>query len=372
MARDVIDRQLTARPGRVQFAVATPDDDAEIRRLLRENPMPGRISISLEREPDYFADAGLPGETRQTIIARENSRLVCIGNCTIRERFVNGAPCRVGYLGGLRLDASLAGRFDILRRGYEFFRERQADFPADFYFTSIASDNERARWFLERGLPGMPAYEHLGDFVTLLLPTNLRPQSFKSHQPGSWEKLVTMLNQHNRRHQFAPCWSEAELQVLHPLGLNHDDFHQIPCGAGSVCAAIWDQRIFKQTKILGYASPLKQMRALLNFASRLAGGIRLPDAGKILANAFILNLTASENPAVLVPSIKALLHIAAGRGIEMLTLGLAAGDLRLPVLHQNFRVREYHSRLYLVRWPDLGGAVRELDGRILAPEAAWL
>src|SRR5438132_4323520 len=28
---------------RVQFAVATDADDAEIRRLLRENPMPGRI-----------------------------------------------------------------------------------------------------------------------------------------------------------------------------------------------------------------------------------------------------------------------------------------------------------------------------------------
>jgi len=69
----------------------------------------------------------------------------------------------------LRLDAAYAGRFDILRRGYQFFRELQADAPADFYFTSIAADNERARRLLERGLPSMPRYEFIGEFVTVLL-----------------------------------------------------------------------------------------------------------------------------------------------------------------------------------------------------------
>ena len=37
-------------PGRddVIFRLATSDDDAELRRLLRENPMGGEVSISLE------------------------------------------------------------------------------------------------------------------------------------------------------------------------------------------------------------------------------------------------------------------------------------------------------------------------------------
>src|SRR6516225_2242577 len=43
--------------GLVKFEVATPVDDFEIRRLLRESPMPGNVSISLEREPDYFTEA---------------------------------------------------------------------------------------------------------------------------------------------------------------------------------------------------------------------------------------------------------------------------------------------------------------------------
>jgi hypothetical protein len=37
-----------------------------------------------------------------------------------------------------------------------------------------------------------------------------------------------------------------------------------------------------------------------------------------------------------------------------------------------FRSREYRSRLYVVRWPGIGGAARELDDRCLAPEVALL
>src|ERR1041385_1087841 len=170
MAGHLLERELTTAPARrVRFSVATRADDADIRRLLRDNPMPGQISLSLEREPDYFADAALPEEERQTIVARMGGGIVCLGSCALRQRFVNGRPRRVGYLGGLRLDASVAGRFDILRRGYQFFRELQTDAPAAFYFTSIAADNHRAQKFLERGLAGMPAYEFIGEFVALLL-----------------------------------------------------------------------------------------------------------------------------------------------------------------------------------------------------------
>src|SRR5258708_2456522 len=102
MAGAILYRELrSTRASRVRFDIATHADDASIRHLLRENPMPGQISISLEREPDYFADRGMPANEKQTIIAREDGRVICMGNCTVRERFVNGKPCRVGYLGGL-------------------------------------------------------------------------------------------------------------------------------------------------------------------------------------------------------------------------------------------------------------------------------
>src|SRR5215831_12146863 len=86
MAGAILERELTAaRSGRVEFDVAKPGDDPEIRRLLRDSSTRGSISISLEREPDYFLEAknlsargeGAPAD-HQAIVARDRDRVVCV------------------------------------------------------------------------------------------------------------------------------------------------------------------------------------------------------------------------------------------------------------------------------------------------------
>jgi hypothetical protein len=370
-------RELTpARAGRVPFALATQADEVEIRRLLRGNPMPGRIALTFEREPDYFADADLPGTDKQTVIASENNRVVCAGSCAIRERFINGAPRRVGYLGGLRLDARATGRFDILRRGYEFFRELQSGAPADYYFTSIAADNAPARKFLERGMPRMPAYEFVGEFVTALLPAGGQSPNSAASESGTPEsnELLDCLNNHGRHYQFAECWSSQELAALSKLGLQMEDFYCVRAGGRiTASAALWDQRAFKQTVIRGYAPWLAMARPAVNVAARILGTPRLPPAGSTLAHAFVSHLAVDrEESGPLVALIVRLRKIAARRGIEFLTLGFAANDSRLGTLRRNFRCREYRSRIYVVRWPGLGGSAQELGGRCLGPEVALL
>lgn len=335
--------------------------------------MPGAISLSLEREPDYFADADQPGETKQTIVAHESGRIVCVGNCTTRLRFVNGQPRRVGYLGGLRLDATVAGRFDILRRGYEFFRELQTSAPADFYFSSIAADNHRARNVLERNVKGMPRYEFLGEFITLLIGapspasarsrTQLRPADPVRRAP----QLAPRLNDFNQHHQFAPHWTTAQLDSLVHLGLHIEDFLASTEPDGKLTAAIWDQRSFKQTVIRSYAPWLVLLRPAINLAARFTGKPGLPAVGNALSHAFVSHLATAD-----LNFLNRLRNRATERGIEWLTLGFAANDPRLQHIRQDLRCCEYRSRLYLVRWPGLGSAAAELDHRILAPEVALL
>jgi hypothetical protein len=377
MAGTTLDRKLTAgRTRRAAFALATRADDADIRRLLRENPMPGRITLALEREPDYFSDARVPGTGKQTIVASEGGRAVCVGNCAVRERFVNGQPRRVGYLGGLRLDTRATGRFDILRRGYEFFRELQANQPADFYFTSIATDNVPARRFLESGLPGMPIYEFIGDYVTFLLPTgfgSLTGAGTKTGRPD-FAELAGMLNEYGCEYQFAPLWSGNELSALQSLNLNVDDFQFITGGGRFIAAAaLWDQRPFKQTVIRAYEPWLALARPALNFGAGILGQARLPAVGSTLSHAFLSHLAlATGRPGPLVEIVRQLCSVAKGRGIEFLTAGFAAHDPRLAVMRGKFRFREYASRIYAVRWAGLGGSACELETRFLAPEAALL
>jgi hypothetical protein len=379
MAGATLERELTGKStARVRFDIADRTDDADIRRLLRETPMAGRVSISLEREPNYFADAGIAGETKQTIVARDKGRLVCMGSCAIRRRFVNGEPRRVGYLGGLRLDSRYAGRFDILRRGYEFCRELQAGTPADFYFTSIAADNERARKFLERGITGMPTYDFVGEFVTMLISTQVRDSGRKAGRENrsmlTSDELISFLNSSNKRRQFAPCWSVSELHALEPLGMRVSDFFEArENGQVVACGALWDQRHFKQTVIRSYAPWLKFTRPIVNGVSRVIKGSQLPPVGETLASAFASNLAfASEGSVEFLDLVKVLQRAARQREIEFLTLGFAANDPHLAMVKSIFSVRKYQSRLYVVRWPGIGGAAAELDERVIAPEVALL
>jgi hypothetical protein len=53
-------------------------------------------------------------------------------------------------------------------------------------------------------------------------------------------------------------------------------------------------------------------------------------------------------------------------------LGFAANDPHLTMVKNTFSGREYRSRLYVVRWPGIGGAAAELDERAVAPEIAFL
>lgn len=367
----------------VKFDLAGKADDAEIRRLLRETPMRGQISLSLEREPDYFADTGVPGELKQTIVARDAERVTAAGSCTIRQRFVNGKPERVGYLGGLRLDSKYEGRFDILRRGYEFFRELQTSAPADFYFTSIAADNLRARSFLERGIRGMPRYEFVGEFVTLLIPTRRSthvrtladsyreiPQRFNEQR----DRCIEFLNEANAVFQFSPCWSADELSMLTTLGLSESDFClRYTNGEISGCGALWDQRGFKQTVVRGYGRTLALARPGLNAAASITGQPRLPRVGEDLPHAFVSHLATTSCDASCLTNVLTELAVnARKRGIELLTLGFAANDFRLETICGQFRCRKYRSRIYIVRWPGIGGSARELDGRLMNPEAALL
>jgi len=187
-------------------------------------------------------------------------------------------------------------------------------------------------------------------------------------------KLIPQLNEHNRHYQLAPGWTANDLVALKSLGLNEQDFCLEPAnGQITGFAALWDQRRFRQAVVRDYAPWLRLARPLLNLTARLIGTPRLPAIGAILPNAFASHLAVrTERPETITAVVNELRALARRRGIGLLTMGFAANDPRLVLLRNHFRSREYLSRLYIVRWPEVGGAACELDGRVLAPEVALL
>ena len=368
----------------LHFELATADHDAALRRLLRENPIPGSISVSLEREPEFFAAANIEGSEHQTIVAIENGRVVATGSISARQRFINGEPMRVGYLSGLRLDRSCKGRAEILRRGYDLFRNIHDQGGPPIYLSSIVAGNQAALRFLEKGLTGMPTYRFLGDLVTLIIRRShfwrfkhpasrtrrlLRKGDLRA-LPGSHSSsldILEILNRNNREYQFAPVWSASEICA--------DDFwtlyssFETPVG----CAAISDQRAMKQSVVRGYSGVLKWARPFCNVAATFLGTPRVPEIGSALSHVYVSHLAArSDQPELTECLINLVRTSHSARSADYVVIGFDSRDPRLAHLRRVFRVREYVSRIYAVYWEDGAALAPKLDERLFFPEVATL
>jgi len=362
----------------LSFSFAGPSDEADLRRLLRENPIRGVISVNFTREPDYSAGTQIAGGCDRTLIARENGRLIAAGRCVIRPCWLNGVIRSCAYLGELRLDASVQGRWDILRRGYAAFAADYARQPADFCFTSIVADNLRARKLFERGLPQLPRYELIGKYVTLVIPVcHRRPACAFESVTGndvSLVELVCFLNDIARTRHLATHWTPKLLTSLSSHGLRLQDFIVLKYKSSIIgCAGIWDQRTFRQVRIHGYATWLAASRPLLNLVAPWLGQPHLPAAGTDLDQAFLSPLAfAPERISALSALLDAGRHAAAQRGLRCITAGYAEDESAFTREWDKFRGRRYTSRLYQVVWPGQKGVASRLDARPCLPDIALL
>jgi hypothetical protein len=376
MVGTAVDGQLNAAMqesrSSVRFALAMQADDSAIRRLLRDNPIRGAVTLTLEREPDYFLGSNIAGARDQVIVAFEAGRLICMGRCSTRETWLNGEVHRVGYLAELRLDASAQGRFDVLRDGYRFFHALHASAPADFYFTSIAEDNMRARRLLERGLPGFPRYEHVGNLTTLLVSTRTSRAPALELTSISTSDLTAFLHSAGSHNQLSAAWSADRIRSLGDHDLPTASFGAVRRrGTVVAVAALWDQRRFRQTVIRAYSPALRIARPILNTLGRVFGFPSLPAAGAVLPHASLSPLAiASGNDALLPDLVTAFCSRAAVLGLDYLTLVLPSNDARLALIQRRHRCLIYASRLYRVRWPDERNVV--LDSRPILPDVAFL
>lgn len=352
---------MTVLTTRLAVSLAGPEDDADLRRLMRETPVPGAVSVVFSREPSFFFAAGVEGDT-ETVIAREpDGELVAAFNRAVRPCWVGGDVVRLAYLSTLRVHRRYRLRPALLRVGFAKARElheRDAG-VLPYAITTIASDNLAARRTLEAGLPGLPRYKPLEEMITYAIPAwraRYRPVPGVEIRLGRADDLgeiAAALARWGRRHRFAPDWDVATLtDEQRCRNLRPDDFTVALRGGRLVgCVALWDQNGFKQSVIDGYTRPLDRARSLLNLAAPVLGFPRLPPPGEAMRHAYLSHLAVDDDDAAVA---RALLAHAHDRtlpwGYGYLVTMLAATHPLGAVVRSTFRPMQYRSQLYAVSW----------------------
>jgi hypothetical protein len=358
------------------FNVAGPEDDADIRALLRDSPLPGSISLTVEREPDTRIAARAEGEPHETIVARyrRTGTIAGVAARSVRDRFVNGSPARVAYLGQLRVSHRCLSKALLIQRGFSFCRKLQQRNPCAVHLASVATDNSVARRILERGQSEWPPFTPVDDVLTLVM----RAGSTRATRSDTLEicsgtevgasALATFLWRTSARYQFAPCWNAEDLTALPGLEL-HDFMVATRNGAIAGCAALWNQRPFKQVVVRGYAPALRRSRLLLNLMAPLTGLPHLPRPGQELRFAFVSHFAIEHDDT---DTAMLLVGEAAKRartaGLDHIALGLSRRSQVANAVSMRFRHRSYSTTLYAAAW----GGTTDIHAWPSQPEIAIL
>lgn len=360
------------------FAVATPADDAALRALMQRTPMEGAVRVAFTREPDYFAGEGLAGAEDRTWVHRDGGQIDGLGRLSVSRLHRNGTMHRIGYLAELRADPraqerGVAARH--LRDAYALTREYVAANAVDGCFTSIAADNFRARRVLEYGgRLGIPAYTPIADLVTLLIPVGRPPRTTQTFAriAEDRDELTEFLERHTARSQLSPKWDDALWTALARHGVDLRDFRVVRERGRIVAAgAVWDQRPFRQVVVRGYTGALHWAWPVVNVLARVGVAPPLPAPGTVLPQGAILG-GAVDDPRHWAPLLGALRAAASDRALAWLLIGRDARDPELGALHRLRIAREYHTRLYDVRWPDAPSFSDAWNDLPFRPEVALL
>lgn len=349
-----------------EFRLATPEDDALLRRLLRDNSMPSWVEMRLEREPSFFAAHGFYGQD-WAVIAQERGQAFGMYAAATVPIYVNGKAVCGGYLGGLRVQASERQRIRHLREGYASIRALAPVLP-DFswWFTVIAAENTPARRVLEAGLRGLPHYRPLGAMTTYAMA------SARGSRQGLWRRataqdLPALLEFHAAQagaYQLAPVLTKDGVARI---GLDCFYIHEDQ-GRILALAAWWDQRAFKQVVAHRYHRALQWALPLYNGLARLSRRVPLPPPGQALPQSFIAF-------SVFHPSLLAHRETACSLMRDLLShcptpvaaIGLGAGHPLTPVIAA-FKPLTYRTLVYAVEFEESA----DLDGRPVQPEVALL
>lgn len=336
-------------------------DNAGLLRLLGVAQPSRGVMLTFERAPDYFHSVAVTHEKPHILVAenRKDGEIVGVASFGSRQLFINGAEQSVRYGSDLRIAAEHQGSrliIYITRAVREVLKEQ------GWYQAIILEDNQRTRDVLEGERAGLPQYRaHTG-----LETSTLSGRKYKAVESAKGMQVqragradIPAMNDFLRamaaHYQFLPAYDFSGLVngESYFRGLTLDDFLLVRDAQGlRGMVALWNQKAFKQTRVVGYTPLMNFLRPFYNFWARHFGGFVLPPAGETFSYRVLHSLlTAPEDRAAFDVLLDAAWEESqrrdAGKSPTALTLTLADNDPRAPALTR-FRRLSLRGRHYTV------------------------
>jgi len=340
---------------------ATREDNPQLLELFGSVPMQGELVLATLRSPDFFSLYDMQRGGAELWVSEGDGGLDAMGSILVREGWLEGRPCRVGYLGDLRTRFS-ARRSRSLARFYgPVLEETARRLGVEVFLTSVMASNAAAlRALVKRNerREAQPHYALLRRFsmVSVHFTRRRAPKPGRFHvrraTPGDIPAMEAMLDADHRARPFGYRYDLGELR--HRLerwpGMSVEGSYLAFDRGGRLvgCTSVWDAEKVKRYRVLAYRGTLRWVKWGHDAMATVLRAPRLPEPGNDFRYFYLCNTSvAGEDPAILRALVEQVYADHHGAGYHFFSLELGEEDPLAPAL-EGFFQRRLDFHLYAV------------------------
>jgi ribosomal protein S18 acetylase RimI-like enzyme len=257
----------------IKIREASPFDNNQLLRLTSLAPMTGKISLRIDRNPDFFSLLNKRG-TSKVLVAEDNGNIVGCFSASRTNMVINGNPERVFYLADLKIDPSYERKVltaRLLKKMEDYLR----DSGADILFCTAALGNEKVK-ALFSGRADFPEFNCTGTFrvyqiIPLLRKIKLREYAISRIDIN--DEITGFYNEFYKRYQYSPIFtSDVSFGTSTFAAMNNNNL--------VASLTLEDMGSSKQNVLMRLPSALKIILSLLGLINRIMPLFNLPVIGE--------------------------------------------------------------------------------------------
>ncbi|WP_242117366.1 GNAT family N-acetyltransferase [Aestuariivivens sediminicola] len=320
---------------KIHYRLATFEDNQKLLELTGSAGMPGKISLRIDRHPNFFELNKLRGKTN-VYVAEDKNEIV--GSICVSDQMVytNGKKEPLYYISDFKVARTYRNRGIGLQLTNEVVKYLESK-DADFAFLNVSKGNNRPFvFFSDRA--HYPDFQNIGTFTTFEFmgsKFNLSKSKFKIELAKASTEILDFLNEYYEQYQLA--------RVITYDNLNNTTLYVVRNGDHIIgVMSIIDTTDFKQNVVLKMPLTLKFIVSLTNAFCNIFKLSKLPKENESIKMLYIKYLAVKTYDKSLITALISFARqYAYDKSYSFVSIGLHENDILIKKLPKLLRFTFY-------------------------------
>ncbi|MDO9291532.1 MAG: hypothetical protein Q7U09_08110 [Hydrogenophaga sp.] len=341
----------------ITVRLGTPADNAKMQNLITKITMPGLAQMCFQRAPDFFVGAQVIGDEFVLTVADDDERPDVLAGLTVvsgRELYISGQKRRVYYSGDTRVDPFYR------RRGIAsnlFIEQKKFRSTTDLLQGIVLKENTAPLDAAAKTADGVlfdywisHAIETSFIFVRKIKPRIPAGVQIRAATASDVPAMQAFFDVEAPRRNGYPVYDFAKLLAGDPYyaGLSIGDF-ALATRDGAIIGFLagWNQKAYKQTRIVGFKPIIQLLRPIYNLYVSITGGFKLPAVGGELNYLSLYNILVAKDDKAVFQGLIDWIMAHQGQKYDALAVGITHGDPLEDVPRSYKRQKLFSSHFWL-------------------------